>query len=267
MAKRQKALKHKIASLSALGAGALALGTGTAEAGVIYTAVNTTVGFGPGSIPSYASPGLGASPASFSFTARSAFAYGSANLRTIIGYGCGCLKLAGSAGLLRLFNAGAVWDPTIFSTTYAPVGGRVWGSISRYHSGTPGSTYTTYSGAVYYRPGNPGSTTFSTFAQALGLAPFTDMYALFQFHDGPNTLYGWIQLSFSVTGKFGPDAAFGPDLTITAFAYDDAGNQLAAGSIEDVNSPEPATAFSTGLAALALGAAGLRRWRKARQAA
>jgi hypothetical protein len=62
--------------------------------------------------------------------------------------------------------------------------------------------------------------------------------------------------------QFGSNPAFGPDLTITAFAYDDAGNLLAAGTV-----PEPSTAVSTGLAALALGAAGLRRWRKTRKAA
>jgi hypothetical protein len=98
------------------------------------------------------------------------------------------------------------------------------------------------------------------------LAPFSDKYALFAFGlPGDITYYGWIHLSYSVNPQFGPDPTFGPDLTIQDWAYSDYGGILAAGSLDD--SPEPATAVSTGLAALALGAVGLRNWRKTRKAA
>jgi hypothetical protein len=106
-------------------------------------------------------------------------------------------------------------------------------------------------------------TTFQQVAYPVGLAPFTDRYALFEFTDGGNTLYGWIQLSYSVDGfSLGPDPAFGPDLIIHSWAYDDSGQTIAAAYV-----PEPGTASSLSLAALALGAVGLRKWRKARPAA
>jgi hypothetical protein len=106
------------------------------------------------------------------------------------------------------------------------------------------------------------------FSQTLGNQSFDHLYSLFQFEDGSNTLYGWIQLSYSVSGQFGPDAIFGPELTIHDFAYDDSGAVIAAGQTVDASQvPEPSTAASTGLAALALGAVGLRQWRKTRQPA
>jgi hypothetical protein len=106
-------------------------------------------------------------------------------------------------------------------------------------------------------------------ATPFGHGPFDHMYSLFAFTpDGINTWYGWIQLSFSVTAQFGPDAIFGPEVTIHDFAYDDSGAVIAAGeTVDAAQVPEPATAASTGLAALALGAVGLRQWRKSRKAA
>jgi hypothetical protein len=123
------------------------------------------------------------------------------------------------------------------------VGARVWGSL-----------------------GSSGSTV--PFSSAFGNPPFSHLYSLFEFEDGFNTFYGWIQLSYTVSGQFGPDAVFGPELTIHDFAYDDTGAPLAAGQTVDASQvPEPSTAVSTGLAALALGAVGLRQWRKTRQPA
>ena len=127
---------------------------------------------------------------------------------------------------------------TSFSTGL--VGLRVWGSHSGSGSGSP-----------------------VQFATAIGNPSFNDRYALFNFQDSGNTYYGWIHLSFSISGQFGDNPEFGPDLLIHDWAYDDSGALLEAG----VGTPEPSTAVSTGLAALALGAVGLRRWRKTRQAA
>ena len=99
-------------------------------------------------------------------------------------------------------------------------------------------------------------------------APFSDKYALFAFDttlsSSPQTFYGWIHLSFTVDPQVGANPAFGPDLIIHDYAWEDSGQALAAGA---AGIPEPGTAASTGLAALALGAVGLRKWRKARQAA
>jgi hypothetical protein len=84
-----------------------------------------------------------------------------------------------------------------------------------------------------------------------------DKYLLFTFAGGqlPQTLYGWAQLRVS----FGPPNEI--DVTLVDWAYDTSGAQIPAG---DTGAPEPSTFVLTGLAALALGAKGLRAWRAAR---
>jgi hypothetical protein len=83
-----------------------------------------------------------------------------------------------------------------------------------------------------------------------------DFFLLFQFNPtGTQTDYGWIHLNGLCN--------CGMDTEVVEFAYDDAGNLLATGQ----STPEPATMFPTGFAALALGATGIRRWRKARKKA
>jgi hypothetical protein len=240
LARKAKNLKQKVASLSALGAGALVFGAGQAEAGIIYSGtLDTHVGFLSGT-PFYQSPGIGPLGATFSFataaTARSSFSG-----RAIVAYGCGCLQLAQQGGLLQLFDVGAIWTAALVPGTSMLVGARIWGN---------------------------GTRTTGTTANSFGNLPFDHLFLLFQFTDGSNTLYGWIQLSYMVSGQFGPDPSFGPELTIHDYAYDDSGALIAAGQTTDASQvPEPATAASTGLAALVLGAAGLRQWRKTRKAA
>ena len=58
----------------------------------------------------------------------------------------------------------------------------------------------------------------------------------------------------------------GPTATINGWAYDTNGHPLAAGSTTS-STPEPSSFELTGLAGLALGAEGLRRWRRARKTA
>ena len=252
MTQKRKNLKKKIASISALGAGVLVLGAEKADAGIIYSgAVNAHVGFGAGGHFSYSSPGLGASSAFFSFY-RSNSSFGSFNSRRIVAYGCGCLQLAEQLGMLQLFDKGQAWTPGLTPGTYMNVGGGFWG-FSTYRSSSSSSG----SGRSF--------TVTNTFAYRTGNQPFSNKYALFEFESGPQTLYGWVQLSFTVNPQYGPSSAFGPDLIVQDWAFDDSGAVIAAG--DTTSTPEPGTAASTGLAALALGAAGLRRWRQARKAA
>ena len=68
------------------------------------------------------------------------------------------------------------------------------------------------------------------------------------------TNYGWAQLSISASYISQPR-------TIVGYAYDDTGAAIAAGAV-----PEPTTNAALGLGALALGAMGVRRWRKAKAA-
>ena len=247
MARRQrKSYRKMAASLSALGAGALLAG-GTAEAGIIYSGpLNVDVGFASGAVDHYNSGPLGPFGDSFSF---SRFVYSGGNVRGIRDCGCGAVAFAtqtitqlgrSSRSFLKLFNAGAKWSTQVTGTHFYPfvkVGARLWGSTTR--NGTPYSVHSTQ-----------------------GVGSFTDKYALFAIGSGPDTLYGWLHLSFSITDAFGPDPTLGPDLTILGWAYDDSGAQLPAGQTE---TPEPANAVSTGLAALAMGAVGLRKWRRSRK--
>jgi len=70
--------------------------------------------------------------------------------------------------------------------------------------------------------------------------------------DSGTTLYGWANISIDTNAN---------TFTMTEWAYDDSGAGIEVGAV-----PEP-EATVTGLAALALGAAGLRRWRKSRKSA
>jgi hypothetical protein len=137
------------------------------------------------------------------------------------------LKIKGF-GLLKTFNAGA----------------------------TSGSGGSAGFGLVGYRSLFPGG------SSVLG-ETFSHKYALFRFvntaHSG-DIDYGWIRLS----QELGPGV--GPNVTLEAWAYDDSGNQIAAGAGDLGAVPEPSSFTLAGLGALALGAAGLRRWRGARTA-
>ncbi len=239
----RKNLKKMVASLSALGAGAL-LGASGAEAGVVYSGpLNVDVGFGPNADPSgfYYSGPLGPFGSDFSFQAVGHATKGVYS-RGVIGSACGCFGFLTQSSFLKLVGVGAQWPQTSLFRSYhtAKVGRRLWGKVSG---------------------GNP-STAFTAHNSDGVLGNFNDKFALFAFHAGPDTYYGWIQLSFSMSPGFGADPAFGPDLIIQGWAYGDANELLPAGTV-----PEPATVGSTGLAALALGAVGLRSWRRTRKAA
>jgi hypothetical protein len=119
-----KSLKKKIASLSALGAGALVLGAGKADAATVTSGnINFHVGFDIGGQDHYQSPGFGSHNATFSFQ-RFQFPQGSGTSRYIWAYGCGCLSLASQIGRLQLFDAGERWTPDLYPNTSLMIGGR-----------------------------------------------------------------------------------------------------------------------------------------------
>jgi hypothetical protein len=87
----------------------------------------------------------------------------------------------------------------------------------------------------------------------------TDPFLLFEFTGGdlPSTIYGWAQLKVQFDGRV-------PDAVLVDWAYDTSGAPLSAGD-KGSATPEPSTLPLTGLAALVLGAKGLRAWRAAKR--
>jgi hypothetical protein len=241
MARERKELKRKIASLSALGAGALIAGTGIADASTIYAPIDVVLG--PGSHTQLGLPLVpGGTSTALSFAFGHTLHVGSIthiNHSFIRGFGQKALAVqfastGGSGHLLRLFSSSSVFSNAAAGSNVF-VGSRSWGTVDG---------------------GNRSA--------VAGQIPFSPTYALFRFTPTPGqTDYGWILLSYSVTKGFGNNPALGPDLTLYSYAWDNTGKQLAAGA----GVPEPDTMALTGLGALVLGAVGLRRWRKNRQTA
>jgi hypothetical protein len=292
-----KVIGKKMASLSALGAGAF-LGAGAlmldapmAEAAVVSGNPNVTLS--PNS--HFSNFGAGGPALQFFATSNGGSSNGLAVAGGFAGIGSKLAHYAG--GSLRLFGQGAKW------TTAGPlgdngnflVGGRFWSrtypglaknpkfggmKLGRMRLGRGGKGKRGHGGIAHIGAGNlttstststPCCTTPTSGTSGVthhGVFPdnpnFIDKYALFTFPNGPTTLYGWVELSLSIEDSFGPNGT--PDLGVIAWAWDDTGRSLAAGDTTPAT-PEPATEVMTGLAALALGAEGLRRWRKARKAA
>lgn len=88
--------------------------------------------------------------------------------------------------------------------------------------------------------------------RAPGFSSGAPGYMGFQFEKDGATLYGWAEVVMSYDDQFG---AF----QVNSWAFDDTGAPIQVGVV-----PEPA-ATGVGLGALALGAAGVIRWRKNRQ--
>jgi len=238
----------RLASISALGAGALGVTAGTAEASIVYTPLNGNVGVSDGWGASFHAtvPGGQFSIYRSSSGARSSgtwrvkmFATGSSMAvklaNAVVGQTWG--KLGGGVATTQTLGYRRAWRVTVGSVPplSTPNGGSSGGGTPIYR------TYKSHTGAN------------GTF------------YKLFRFNASCGTGcsshldYGWLKLDQALSDTSGPD------LLVLGMAYDDSGAPIKAG--DTGAAPEPSTMALAGFAALALGASGLRRWRAARKPA
>ncbi|HEY6433781.1 MAG TPA: hypothetical protein VIZ17_17515 [Acetobacteraceae bacterium] len=140
------------------------------------------------------------------------------------------------------FGAGTAWFPYPEGRTVSRV---LSGSyFNGWVEHTLGRTYGTRSGQNY---------TFIRFSAYHQSTPsdfpnYNDKYALFRFDVGGQTDYGWLELSVG-GGQY-------PVVNVLGYAYQTNGKPIKAGDV-----PEPQR-LPIALGALALGAIGLKEWRK-----
>jgi hypothetical protein len=226
---------NSLKSLLTLASGAASLGAlaPAAEAAIYYTAFNATVGFGVGQ--------LAASNIDLPGTASLQLAaFSGDSHRVVAAQTNGFVRVArqynirsGGTSVAFRTNAGANWDaPYVIkgSSTY-------FGNIIR-----------------------------SALGNLAGPGVFSTKYLLFKFTntaDGNQEQYGWVGMSGATYTAGTPSSM---SVTFTGWAYEDSGAMINAGAgITAV--PEVSTGVvSALLAAMVVGGAELRRWRKSKPA-
>ena len=242
--KLKAANMKRLASLTALGAGALSATVATADASsIVYSGIlNERVGFNNGSL--WGATVSGPDGAGFLMQDFSR----SAPQHSVID-GVSLIARSGPHGT-RFRFLGNYKGPHIFRNFASgfPINDG-WSAAAPGHRILSGGLVAIYK----YSYGSVRGKEFT------GL---DNPFLLFEFTGGnlSQTIYGWAQLDVTFNKRF-PRS---PAVTLVDWAYDTSGNQIPAG---DTGTPEPSTLTLTGLAALALGAKGLRSWRVARKSA
>lgn len=233
--------RDTLKSLLALASGAASLGAlaPAAQAGIYYTPLNATVGFGAGQLSTYS------------------------------------FNLPGGASIILAREAAPSGTNTDANRILAKAVGGLIGKQSNSRSAAPNPPGTnvalrTAYGKNWNNAVRPGAGTFgniilSTITSNFGNGPGafdTTKYLLFNFVNGSTTEYGWIGMSEATyTGE-----QAGMSVTFTGIAYEDSGALINAGDQGISAVPEPSTLISGLMAALVAGGTGLRRWRQAKPA-
>jgi hypothetical protein len=250
--KVKKANLRRLASLSALGAGALGVAAGTADAGtpdadgIVYSGIiDEKVGW----VAGYGAMATIVGPNSAAGVLRKGtwyFGTGWANLVALSAR----LGPHGTGFRFLAYNS-CVCYPATFALAFP----------RKARFGSPTGTQSRSRGQIGLS-GVGGTRSFKdTHFSA------TDRYLLFRFTGGklPHPVYGWAQIGVSLPGY-----DRGPNVTLLNYAYDITGAQIPAGyrgkALDGEEGAFAGPPEQTGLPALALGAVGLRSWRAARQA-
>jgi hypothetical protein len=268
----------RLASISALGAGALGVAAGTAEAGtIVYNPIGVTVCCTWQTSVAFKGPSGSTLPGSPGFQAQAHSTTGFLAFRSLVsmaGLGGVMFKVGGPGTFLFFGSSGRKWSTLAgFRSAPAAIVGsrgatgytkRVKGSYTHYKyyyystishnktrtvtrtgAGTTGGSITTLTRNTWAKGNTNGN-----------------VYAQFEFQYLGNPVYGWLEFSDAVCeggcdiGGVDP-AGYGPNVNLVGYGY----------NLPDQSTPEPSTLALSGLAALALGATGLRRWRAARKPA
>jgi hypothetical protein len=254
MSKIKKTNLRRLASLSALGAGALGVTAGAADAStIVYSGiVDEKIGYGCGLGTSCAKATImGPNGVAGIMRGISAFfPYASSSNGFFVRRAVMSTR-AGAHGTDFRVRANANGTPSAF-----PLSARFGKPPASRSVAGGGLAFSSCITSGYPRCHTVNGTLFNS----------TDRYLLFRFTGGnlPHPLYGWAELSISLTGGDHSGFPNGPDVTLVDWAYNLSGAEIPAG---DTGTPEPSTLALSGLAALALGAKGLRSWRAARNAA
>ena len=206
----------KLASISALGAGALGVAAGTAEAGtIVYQSINATVGpccaastfvtfKGPSGSNLLGSPGFQAW-----WTSRGGGSSSFRTLASVTGFNGVMFKVADPGSFLFFGSAGRKWSTltafksaqnaivgsrgytrfptwvkgsyTHYNYYYHSPGGAITGTGTRTGTGTSGGHFTTITGDLWAHGDTGGN-----------------VYAQFEFPYLGNPVYGWLEFSDSV---------------------------------------------------------------------
>jgi len=254
----------RLASLSALGAGALGVAAGTAQAAVVNPAV--AVGFA-GGVASWtvALPGTW-SGAQGHLNVLGTYAANRQSVR-VVATAHALFQRVG--GILKIASSGNTFS-----------GARAKG------------TNVGVSAIIAGRHLSVGVTSGFAFGAGYPVGNFNLEYALFTFQSSlattpTNTAYGWLELSSSVRAANTLGTGFGsnaPQVTVLAYNFSLNG-PIESGDPDGIHGgctgddenegddtggcavPEPSSMAMFGLAALAWGATGLRRWRASRNPA
>ena len=246
------------ASVSALACAAVAAAAGPAEASPIYIPVDARVGYGPGFSPSVTIHLTKSRTINVARPSGSLYGYTSIHVTTTFGR---------KHELRRFFHplsfrgANFLWRLEVLAgTTFFIRGLEVFkkGATAKASDFTSGSSLGGPSRALIWARNSGTFRDVSSFHTSWP-GSFQRQYALFSFTDPATSQpdYGWLEMSAYMSSRGGPR------VTVIAAAYDPSGNPLPAGAGAPI--PEPQR-LPIALGALALGAIGVREWRKKRNA-